>query len=246
MRGSIETLPSSVLQEILNGRLGAVDLARLESCSSMFRAPCGITPCVAKSIAEAAAHHSCETHPVFENLPPRARLALLVRCDGHWKQVLYFLECLLLMRGHSAPTGSRSNVSAGFFSLQLLPLIWHLFLVRVLVEHLSMVRSCKCLGVESQVVATAGLYHSLIVNGKGEIYITSGPDEIAFNALCRVYSDIAPEPQSTLRLIFSQPTANRILQISANYSHAAFVTETGQVTKSFLSLKHGSEMNVKP
>jgi hypothetical protein len=59
-------------------------------------------------------------------------------------------------------------------------------------------------------------------------------------------SDIAPEPQSTLRLIFSQLTTNRILQISANYKHVAFITETRQVTKSFLSLKHGSEMNVKP
>ena len=30
-------------------------------------------------------------------------------------------------------------------------------------------------GMKSQVVATAGLYHSLIVNRKGEMYITSGP-----------------------------------------------------------------------
>jgi hypothetical protein len=120
MQGSIETLPSSVLQEILNGRLGAVDLARLESCSSMFRAPSGIAPYEAKSMAEAAAHHSCQAHPVFQNLPPRARLALLTRCDGHWKQVLYFLECLLCMPRRSAPTGARSNVSAGFSSLQFL------------------------------------------------------------------------------------------------------------------------------
>jgi hypothetical protein len=126
MRGGIETLPSSVLQEILSGRLGAVDLAQLESCSSMFRAPSGIAPCEAKSMAEAAAHHSCQTHPVFENLPPRARLALLARCDGHWKQVLYFLECLLLMRGRSAPAGDRSNVSAGFIFLQLLAYLAHI------------------------------------------------------------------------------------------------------------------------
>jgi hypothetical protein len=93
-------------------------------------------------------------------------------------------------------------------------------------------------GTESQVVATAGFYHTLIVNRKGEMYITSGSDDLStpYNALCRVYKPIAREPQSTLRLIFSQPTANRILQISANYSHAAFVTETGQVTKSFRSL----------
>jgi hypothetical protein len=83
MRGGIETLPLSVLQEILNGQLGAKDLARLESCSSMFRAPNGIAPCKAKSMVEAAVHHSCQTHPVFENLLPHARLALLARCDGH-------------------------------------------------------------------------------------------------------------------------------------------------------------------
>jgi hypothetical protein len=95
--------------------------------------------------------------------------------------------------------------------------------------------------MESQVLATAGEAHTLIVNGKGELYITSGA-----YGLSSVYCDIVPEPRSTLRLIFSQPTANRILQISANFDHAAFVTETGQVTKSFMSLKHGFEMNVKP
>ena len=103
-------------------------------------------------------------------------------------------------------------------------------------------------GMKSQVVATAGLYHSLIVNREGEMYITSGPyhSNLTYNILNWTYKSIAPEPQSTLRLIFSQPTSNRILQISASYSHAAFVTETGQVTKSFQSLKHGSELNVKP
>jgi hypothetical protein len=34
--------------------------------------------------------------------------------------VLYFLECLLRMRGHSTPAGACSNVSANFFSLQFL------------------------------------------------------------------------------------------------------------------------------
>ena len=111
-----------------------------------------------------------------------------------------------------------------------------------------MVRNCKCLEMESHVVVMADVHHTLIVNGKGEMYITSGPDDLCgpYNELSRLYLDIVPEPQSTTRLIFSQPTANRILQISANFSHVAFVTETGQATKSFLSLKHGSEMNVIP
>jgi hypothetical protein len=73
---------------------------------------------------------------MLENLPPRARLALLARCDGHWKQVLYFLECLLHMQGHSAPTGACSNVSAGFFSLHLLANLAP-FLASVSVEQAS-------------------------------------------------------------------------------------------------------------
>jgi alpha-tubulin suppressor-like RCC1 family protein len=97
------------------------------------------------------------------------------------------------------------------------------------------------LGTESQVLATAGKDHTLIVNGKGELYITSGTDQLP-----RIYWNIVREPQSTLRLIFSQPTTNCILQISANFGHAAFVIETGQVSKLFLSLKHSFEMNVKP
>ena len=81
----------------------------------------------------------------------------------------------------------------------------------------------------------------LIVNRIGELYITS-----TANYLSRIYHNIPPEPQSNLRLIFIQPTANRILQIYVNNYHAAFITETEQVTKSCLSLKHGSQMNVKP
>jgi hypothetical protein len=97
--------------------------------------------------------------------------------------------------------------------------------------------------MELQVVAMAGANHTLIVNGKGELYITYPIDYLS-----SIYGDIAPEPQSTLRLFFSQPTANRILQIFANNHHAAFVTKIGQMTKSFLflSLKHGYETNVKP
>jgi hypothetical protein len=60
--------------------------------------------------------------------------------------------------------------------------------------------------MELQVVATAGLNHTFLVNGKDELYITSRAD-----TLSRIYHDIAPEPQSILRLIFSQPTTNRIL-----------------------------------
>jgi hypothetical protein len=43
------------------------------------------------------------------------------------------------------------------------------------------VRSCKCFGTKSQVVATVGIYYTVIVNRKGELYITSGR-----NTLCNV------------------------------------------------------------
>jgi alpha-tubulin suppressor-like RCC1 family protein len=98
------------------------------------------------------------------------------------------------------------------------------------------VQSSKCWQMDLQVVAMAGMDHTLIVNGNGELYITSGKDELS-----DVYRNIPLEPQSSLRLILSQLSTNRILQISANWSHAAFVTETGQVTKSFMFLNHGSE-----
>ena len=39
-----------------------------------------------------------------------------------------------------------------------------------------MVQSCNCLSMELQVVATTGAYHTLIVNEKGKLYITSGAD----------------------------------------------------------------------
>jgi hypothetical protein len=90
--------------------------------------------------------------------------------------------------------------------------------------------------MDTQVVATAGMNHTLIVNGNGELYITSRGDELS-----RIYHDIPQELQSSLRLILSQPSTNRILQISTNWRHAAFVTETGQVTKSFMFLNHSFE-----
>jgi hypothetical protein len=43
--------------------------------------------------------------------------------------------------------------------------------------------------MELQVVAMAGANHTLIVNGKGELYITSGVD-----FLSSLYVDIALEP----------------------------------------------------
>lgn len=95
MGGGIETLPPYILQDILyNGQLAPEDLASLEASSYMFRAASGIAPYRFKSITELAAHHACQTHPLFENYPPRARSDLLARCEGNWKLVLHFLESL--------------------------------------------------------------------------------------------------------------------------------------------------------
>ena len=107
MVGGIESLPPYILQDILySGRLGPLDLASLEASCYMFRAASGVEPYRFKSITELAAHHSCQTHPLFENFPLRARSELLARCEGNWKLVLHFLESLQLSSG-------RSNGDAG-------------------------------------------------------------------------------------------------------------------------------------
>ena len=82
----------------------------------------------------------------------------------------------------------------------------------------------------------AGMNYILIVNGNREMYITSRKDELS-----HIYCNIPLEPQSSLRLILLQLSTNRILQISMNWYHAAFVTKTGQVTKSFMFLNHSFE-----
>jgi hypothetical protein len=45
-------------------------------------------------------------------------------------------------------------------------------------ECLSIVQSCKCLGMELQVVATAGAHHTLIVNRNRSC--TSLPEQIIY------------------------------------------------------------------
>ena len=135
-------------------------------------------------------------------------MVLLARCDGHWKQVLYFLQCLLHTPGRSAPTCARSNVSAGCFCLQLLDNLAP-FWVSVSVEGLSLVQSRKRLKMESQVVATAGANHTLIVDGKGELYITSKRD-----ILCRVYRDIALDSRASKHSEVKLLTIDRQLHTS--------------------------------
>uniref|UniRef100_A0A7I4D5J0 RCC1-like domain-containing protein n=1 Tax=Physcomitrium patens TaxID=3218 RepID=A0A7I4D5J0_PHYPA len=181
MGGGIEMLPPCILQDILyNGRLGPVDLASLEASSYMFRAASGIAPYRFKSIAELAAHHSCQMHPVFENFPPRARLELLARCEGNWKLVLHFLNSLQRSSGLSVGGSGRD------------------------------------------VLVAAGRYHTLLVDRKGELYACgTGGSVLGQNPAVSNLQRPASIPLPA--------AATRIVQISANFNHAAFVTESGQV-----------------
>jgi alpha-tubulin suppressor-like RCC1 family protein len=74
-----------------------------------------------------------------------------------------------------------------------------------------------------QVLTAAGKYHTLLVNEKGELYacgkVLGGPS--------------VPNLQTPM-LISVPATVGRIVQISASFNHAAFVTDIGKVIKFFL------------
>lgn len=89
----IEELPAHLILEILScGRLGAVDLACLETTCRMFSGAHGLLPNKFRSMVEFAAFHICMTHTIFGSLPQSARTDLLGRCHGNWKKVLRFLQ----------------------------------------------------------------------------------------------------------------------------------------------------------
>ncbi|RWW24840.1 hypothetical protein BHE74_00014016 [Ensete ventricosum] len=89
----IEELPAHLILEILScGRLGAVDLACLETTCRMFNGAHGLLPDKFRSMVEFAAFHICMTHTIFGSLPQSARTDLLGRCHGNWKKVLRFLQ----------------------------------------------------------------------------------------------------------------------------------------------------------
>ncbi|CAD5170601.1 unnamed protein product [Musa acuminata subsp. malaccensis] len=89
----IEELPAHLILEILScGRLGAVDLASLETTCRMFSGAHGLLPNKFRSMVEFAAFHICMTHTIFGSLPQSARTDLLGRCHGNWKKVLRFLQ----------------------------------------------------------------------------------------------------------------------------------------------------------
>ncbi|RRT69119.1 hypothetical protein B296_00036878 [Ensete ventricosum] len=89
----IEELPAHLILEILScGRLGAVDLACLETTCRMFNGAHGLLPDKFRSMVDFAAFNICMTHTIFGSLPQSARTDLLGRCHGNWKKVLRFLQ----------------------------------------------------------------------------------------------------------------------------------------------------------
>jgi alpha-tubulin suppressor-like RCC1 family protein len=79
----------------------------------------------------------------------------------------------------------------------------------------------------SQVLVAAGKYHSLLVNENGNLFVSG----MWIGVL-----DLTPAVTST-RIApaqFCTQPAQRIVQISGSHSHAAFITETGEVSKNFL------------
>ncbi|KAG0591247.1 hypothetical protein KC19_1G161100 [Ceratodon purpureus] len=182
MKGGIEVLPPVILQDILTmGRLESLDLANLDMTSSVFRAPSGSIGGF-KSITEAAAHSYCEKHQLFESLDSSARLQLLARCEGNWKLVLHFLECL------ERSSGRVTEANAG-----------------------------------KKVLTAGGKLHTLIVNKQGELFACGKGGAVLGQG------QASTTTLETPRLIFLPAAASRIVQISASFEHAAFVTETGQV-----------------
>ena len=76
----------------------------------------------------------------------------------------------------------------------------------------------------------AGSEHTLMVNGKGELYACGKGGAVLGQGQASTTTVEIP------RLISLPSTATRVVQISASFEHAAFVIETGQVTKFSLEL----------
>lgn len=79
----------------------------------------------------------------------------------------------------------------------------------------------------SQVLVAAGKYHSLLVNENGNLFVCGTWIGVL---------DLTPAVTSTrvAPAQFCTQPAQRIVQISGSHSHAAFITETGEVSKNFL------------
>ena len=82
-----------------------------------------------------------------------------------------------------------------------------------------------------QVLTAGGKLHALIVNKQGELFACGKGGAVLGQG------QASTTTLETPRLIFLPAAASRIVQISASFEHAAFVTETGQVMTEFCPLE---------
>ncbi|KAK1261105.1 hypothetical protein QJS04_geneDACA023791 [Acorus gramineus] len=107
---SIEELPSHLILEILSsGRLSAVDLACLENTCRTFR-----------SMAEFAAFNVCCGNSIFASLPTVARTELFERCNGNWKRVMRFLQCVEQSSGLVETSAGNMQITTGSYHTLLI------------------------------------------------------------------------------------------------------------------------------
>lgn len=92
---SIEDLPSHLILEILScGQLGAIDLVSLELTSRTFGGSHGLHPHKFRSLVDLAAFQLCGSHPLYVPLSLKSKKEIFDRCDGKWKRILRFLQCV--------------------------------------------------------------------------------------------------------------------------------------------------------
>ncbi|CAA6655671.1 unnamed protein product [Spirodela intermedia] len=91
------------MEILCSGRLGAADLACLETSCRMFRGSHEIFPKKFRSVVEFVAFTLCGDQP----------RDLLDRCDGNWKKVLRFLQSLEQSSGTVATSSGNMQVTTG-------------------------------------------------------------------------------------------------------------------------------------
>ncbi|KAK1261131.1 hypothetical protein QJS04_geneDACA023054 [Acorus gramineus] len=118
---SIEELPSHLILEILSsGRLSAVDLACLENTCRTFRGVHGVFPQKFRSMAEFAAFNVCCGNSIFASLPTVARTELFERCNGNWKRVMRFLQCVEQSSGLVETSAGNMQITTGSYHTLLI------------------------------------------------------------------------------------------------------------------------------
>lgn len=118
---TIEELPAHLVLEILSsGRLGATDLACLETSCRMFRTGQSVYPHKFHSMVEFAASNACSSCPIFAALSSSSRMDLLQRCGGNWKKVLRFLQAIEQSSGLVETSAGNMQLATGRYHTLLI------------------------------------------------------------------------------------------------------------------------------